>query len=308
MASKFAKYGVATCEDMLYQMYYFVVSSGQTAVRLVNDTGSAVALYKGGVGFVSSWASATDCPDGSYMVAETVTAVNGYRWQWKLTNIATNVLETQFAPRGGWTNAGAAFPSTASNLVQWNDGAAPGVGSQIYCGTGTFAISGSVTGTYLWFSIRDTASSTADQMIYGGHYYPFDIASDINPCCVLVGIPRCSNDNYAWGRNATDGTNNNRTSVEFAQSTSWNAAGYARVGYSDVTGSPGSTCIWRDLTGSYPPLPAYLWLGNTALMGHFGDHIRVIPDSLNDWDTGTTADPGSRIVMGHMWVHYDESL
>jgi hypothetical protein len=306
MASKFAKYSMTSCEEALYRLYTFVQSSGQTALRLVNDTGSAVALYSNGTGFVSSWSSSLSCPDGSYMVVEPVTAIGGVRWQAKITNAAFDTLNALFAPRGGWTNAAQNFGASAvTSDTRWNDAAAPGAGSQVYCGTGTFAIDGSNTGTYVWFNIRDSGSAGADQFLYVGGYYPWSVSYDTNPACFLTRVPTVSGSAFDLGRNGADTNNLNRTSVEVAQTTSWTAAGYARVGFYDAPNTPGSTCIWRDLQSYYPPLPAYLFLRNSACMGHFGDHLRIINDTLSDYDTDTGS---TRLVLGHLWMHYDESL
>lgn len=306
MASKFVKYSIASCEDLLYKLYYYIVSSGQTALRLVNDTGSAVALYKAGTGFVSSWASASDCPDGSYMIVEPVTACGSARWQLYFVNASANIFQSGFAPRGGWTNAAANFGGNPLIPdVQWNDAAAPGVGSEVYIGGGTFAIDGSNTGTYLWANIKDADSATADQFVYGGNYYPWSISYDTRPCCFLARIPTVGDYSLTLGRNSGDTSNLSRTSVEVAQTTSWASAGYARIGPADTPLTPGATCIWRDLQSYYPPLPAYLWLRNSACMGHFGDHLRIISDGLTDYDTDTGA---TRLVVGHLWLHYDESL
>lgn len=307
MASKFVKYSIASCEDLLYKLYYYIVSSGQTALRLVNDTGSAVALFKGGgAGFVASWASAADCPDGSYMIVEPVTACGSDRWQMYFVNASFDTMQAGFAPRGGWTNAAANFGGRPTIPdVQWNDANAPGAGSQIYIGAGTFAIDGSNTGTYLWCNIKDAGSATADQFVYGGNYYPWDIAYDTRPCCFLARVPITDDTVRSLGRSSADSNNLNRTSIEVAQTTSWASAGYARIGHSDTPAAPGNTCIWRDLQSYYPPLPAYLWLRNSACMGHFGDHLRIINDTLTDYDTDTGA---TRLVVGHLWLHYDETL
>ena len=244
MASKFAKYATNDCETTLLQIYNFIVSSGQTALRLVNDTGSAVALFKSGTGFVTSWSLSTDCPDGSYLVIEPVTALSTYRWQAKIMNDAANTTKVQFSTRGGWTNAGAAFgASSKTDLTTFNDGAAPGAGSQIYCGCGTFALDGSNTGTYVYFNIRDSASASADQMIYFGHYYPWDISFDTNPTVFLARIPTLVATAQDFGRNSADGNCLSRTSVEVAQTTSLSAAGYARLGFYDAPNTPGTTCI-----------------------------------------------------------------
>lgn len=306
MATKSRKYTVSTCEDVLFQVYTFIVSSGQTAMRLVNDTGSAVALYSGGVGFVASWASSANCPDGSYLIVEPVTACGSARWQMYFVNASGNITQAGFAPRGGWTNAATNFGGNPLIPdVQINDANAPGAGSQIYCGTGTFAIDGSNTGTYLWVNIRDSGSATADQFCYGGNYYPWDISYDTRPCCFLARVPTVDDAVLALGRSTADGNNLNRTSVEVAQTTSWASAGYARIGPADTPLTPGATCIWRDLQSYYPPLPAYLYLRNSAIMGHFGDHLRIVNDTLTDYDTDTGA---TRLVVGHLWLHYDETL
>ena len=307
--AKFRKYSTATCEQTMFNMYSFIVSSGQTDLRLVNDTGSAVALYKGGgTGFVSSWASASDCPDGSYMVIEPVTACNSLRWQLKVLNAAADQNQVQLSPRGGWTNAAANFGASATTDSNWlNDGAAPPGGSQVYCGTDTFAIDGSTTGTYVWFHIRDTAVSQADQMGYFGHYFPWNVANDVNPVCFAVGTPRVADVAYFYGRNTGAADNQNRVGVEYAQTTSLVSAGYARLGFTDVPNDPGTTCILRDASGYYPPLPCYLWKRNTAIMGHFADHLRIIDGTLNDYDVDDATTP-THICIGHLWLHYDESL
>lgn len=311
MASKFRVVSTATCEDTMFALYTFIVTtSSQGIYRLVNDTGAAVALLKFGTGFVSSWSSASDCPDGSYMVIEPVTALGGIRHQIKITNSAANVNSIQVSTRGGWTNAGAAFGSSSkTDAVTFNDGAAPGASSTIYMGIGTFAIDGSNTGLYFWCNIKDTGSATADQFFYAGNYYPWSISYDVNPICLLTRIPTVVSVTLDLGRSTADANNLCRTSVEVAQTTSLSAAGYARIGLHDGTGAtPGATCILRDLQSYYPPLPAYLFLRNSAIMGHFGDHLRIISDGLTDYDTGTTAAPATRLVIGHLWLHYDETL
>lgn len=310
MASKFRKVSTVSAEQTLFRIYDFVVNtSSQSIYRLVNDTGSAVALFKFGTGFVSSWASASDCPDGSYLVIEPVTALGGIRHQLKITNAASDTNSIQLSSRGGWTNGGAAFgSSSATDATRFNDAAAPGAGSEIYMGIGTFAIDGSNTGTYFWANIKDSASANADQFCYAGNYTPWDITTDVNPICLLARVPTVEGATVDVGRNSADANCLNRTSVEFAQTTSLSAAGYARIGPHDVPNIPGATCIWRDKNSKYPPLPCYLWTRNSSLDGEFGDHLRVITGTLNDYDTGTTANPNTRIVIGHLWLHYDESL
>lgn len=307
MPSKFRKVSIASCEETLFRLYQFVVTtSSQSIVRLVNDTGSAVALWKQGTGFVSSWSSSADCPDGSYLVIEPVTACGSARWQLQIRNSAFDTLNATFACKGGWTNAAANFGANpVTSETRWNDAAAPGAGSEIYMGTSTFAIDGSNTGTYFWMNIKDTGSAGADQYCYSGNYYPWSISYDTRPTCFLARVPTVSGATVDLGRNGADANNLNRTSVEVAQTTSWTAAGYARIGPTDVPNTPGSTCIWRDLQSYYPPLPAYLFLRNSACMGHFGTHLRIITDTLADYDTDTGAD---YLCLGHLWVHYDESL
>jgi hypothetical protein len=310
MPSKFALVSTSTAETTVYELYNFLVNtSSQSIYRLVNDTGSAVALLKFGTGFVSSWASASDCPDGSYMVIEPVTAIGGIRHQIKITNSAANVNSVQVSTRGGWTNAGAAFgASSATAATQFNDGSAPGVGSQLYMGCGTFAIDGSNTGTYFWANIRDTGSANCDQMFYAGNYYPWAIASDVNPVCLLARVPELDGgSNNEFGRSALDANTLSRCVVEYAQTTSLVSAGYARVGINDDPRAPGAVCILRDLAGNYIPLPVYLFRNSTALMGHFGDHLRAIDTTLNDYDTDSGGTP-TRIVFGHLSMYFDTTL
>ena len=306
MPSKFRTASTASTAETFFRLYDLVVNTtSQSIYRLVNDTGSAVALYNGST-FVSSFANAAACPAGSYLVMEPVTAIGGIRHQIRVNNVGTTVNSVQFSSRGGWTNAGAAFgASSKTDATQFNDGAAPGAGSQVYVGMGTFAIDGSNTGTYFWANIRDSGSANADQFVYCGNYYPWSISYDVNPVCFLTRVPTVSGAAFDLGRNSADTNNLNRTSVEVAQTTSWTAAGYARIGFYDAPNTPGSTCIWRDLQSYYPPLPAYLWLRNSACMGHFGDHLRIINDTLSDYDTDTGA---TRLVLGHLWMHYDETL
>lgn len=307
MSGKFRKVSIASCEEALYQMYVFVVTtSSQSIVRLVNDTGAAVALHKAGTGFVTSWSSSADCPDGSYMVIEPVTACGSARWQLQITNAAADTLNATFACKGGWTNAAQNFGANpVTSATRWNDAAAPGAGSEVYMGTETFAIDGSNTGTYFWANIKDSGSVSADQFMYAGNYYPWSISYDTRPTCFLARVPTVAAATADLGRNSADGNCLNRTSVEVAQTTSWTAAGYARIGITDTPGTPGGTCIIRDLQSYYPPLPAYLFLRNSACMGHFGTHLRIITDTLADYDTDTGAD---YLAIGHLWLHYDETL
>ena len=310
MPSKFRKVSTTTCETTLFNLYTFILTtSAQSVYRFVNDTGTAIALFKFGTGFRSSWASASDCPDGSYMVIEPVTALGGIRHQIKITNSAFDTLTVQVSTRGGWTNAGAAFgASSKTDAIQGNDANAPGAGSEVFMGVSTFAIDGSNTGSYFWMNIKDTGSAGPDQYFYAGNYYPWSITYDVNPMCLLARVPNVLAGSLDLGRNTADGNNLCRTSVEVGQTTALSAAGYARIGLSDAVNTPGGTCILRDLQSYYPPLPAYLFLRNSALMGHFGDHLRIINDTLTDYDTGTTAAPATRLVLGNLWVHYDETL
>lgn len=242
------------------------------------------------------------------MIVEPVTACGSDRWQMYFVNASGNTMQAGFAPRGGWTNAAANFGTNPVQPdVRWNDANDPGAGSQLYIATGTFAIDGSNTGTYLWANIKDTGSSSADQFTYGGNYYPWDISYDTRPCCFLARVPTVDDAVSSLGRNSSDGNNLNRTSVEVAQTTSWASAGYARIGLGDTPAAPGNTCIIRDKQGKYPPLPAYLFTRNTSCDGHFGDHLRLVSDSLTDYDVDDVTTP-TRLVIGHLWVHYDESL
>jgi len=309
MPSKFRSASTASTAETFYRIYDLVVNTtSQSIYRLVNDTGSAVALYNGST-FVSSFANAAAVAAGSYMVIEPVTALGGRRHQIRINNTGTTVNSVQFSSRGGWTNAGAAFgSSSATSATQFNDGAAPGAGSTVIMGMGTFAIDGSNTGTYFWANIRDSGSAAADQFTYAGNYYPWSISYDVNPVCLLARVPTISAASVDLGRNSADANCLNRTSVEVAQTTSLVSAGYARIGSNDTPATPGTTCIWRDLQSYYPPLPAYLFLRNSAIMGHFGDHLRLINGALTDYDTGTTAAPATRLIIGDLWLHYDETL
>jgi len=306
MASKFKKYSGNDCETLMYRMYDFIANSGQTAIEFVNGTGSAIALYKQGVGFVTSWASSSDCPDGSYMVIQPATALGSAKWQAKISNTAADSIRCTFACKGGWTNAAQNFGANpVTNDTVWNDAAAPGAGSQVYCGAGTWAVDGSNTGTYCWFNIRDTGSAGADQFLYVGNYTPVDITYDTRPTVMLCRIPTIDGAVSSLGRDSADANCLCRTSIEVAQTTSWTAAGYARIGHTDAPTTPGTKCIMRDLQSKYLPIPAYLYLRNSALMGHFSEHLRICDTTLNDYDTDMAA---THIVFGHLWLHYDESL
>lgn len=309
MASKFRVVSTATAEETMYQLYvFFITTSSQSIMRLVNDTGTAVALWKQGTGWVTSWSSSADCPDGSFMVLEPVTACGSTRFQVKLSNEAGNVSAALMACKGGWTNAASNFGANpVTSATTWNDAAAPGAGSTLYMGTGTFSIDGSNTGTYFWANIRDSGSASADQFVYGGNYYPWSITYDTRPVCFLARIPTVTGNALDVGRNSADANCLSRTSIEVAQTTSWTAAGYARIGNTDLPGTPGATCIWRDLSGAYPPIPAYVYLRNSAKMGHLGDHLRICDGSLNDYDVDDATTP-THIVIGHLWLHYDETL
>ena len=310
MGFKYRVVATTSAEETMFELYKFIVTtSSQSIYRLVNDTGTAVALLKFGTGFVTSWTSASDCPDGSYMVIEPVTTLGSYRHQIKLTNSAANVSSCQLSSRGGWTNAGAAFGASArTDATTWNDGAAPGAGSELYMGIGTFAIDGSNTGTFFWCNLKDTGSATPDQFCYAGSHYPFAIASDVNPVVLLARIPRVDNaTSLDFGRNGADANNLMRTPVEVGQTTSMSVAGYARVGINDDPRVPGAVCMMRDRAGNYIPLPAYLYLRNSALVGYFGDHLRIVDGTLNDYDVNDATTP-TRIVMGHLSMHFDITL
>lgn len=310
MAHKARTVSTASAEETFFRLYDFLVNtSSQSIYRLVNDTGTAVALHNG-TNFVTSFANAAACPDGAYMVIEPTTALgpSNYRHQLRINNTAGDVSSVQLSTRGGWTNAGAAFGASAkTDATRFNDAAAPGAGSTMQMGMGTFAIDGSNTGTYLWANIRDSASGDCDQMFYAGNYYPWDITFDVNPVVLLARVPTVSAATFDFGRNSADSNCLNRTAVEVGQTTSLSAAGYARIGQTDAPVEPGATCIWRDKQSKYPPLPAYLWTRNSSLDGHFGDHLRLVTGALNSYDVDDVGAP-TRLVLGHLWMHFDESL
>jgi hypothetical protein len=311
MGFKYRVVSTASTAETLFRIYDFVVNtSSQSIYRLVNDTGTAVALHNGTT-FVTSFANAAAVAAGSYMVIEPTTALGSgnYRHQIRINNTGSTVNSVQVSTRGGWTNAGAAFgASSATAATQFNDGAAPGAGSQLYLGCGTFAINGSNTGTYFWTTIRDTGSANCDQMAYAGNYYPWAIASDVNPVCMLARVPELDGgSNNEFGRSALDANTLSRCVVEYAQTTSLVAAGYARVGINDDPRAPGAVTILRDLAGNYVPLPVYLFRNSTAMLGNFGDHLRGIDTSLSDYDVNHATTP-TRIVMGHLSMHFDITL
>lgn len=309
MPSKFVLASTVSTAETFFRIYTLIVTTtSQSIYRLVNDTGSAVALNNGS-GFVTSFANAAAVAAGSYMVIEPVTAIGALRHQIRINNTGTTVNSVQVSTRGGWTNAGAAFgASSATAATQFNDGAAPGAGSQVYMGIGTFAIDGSTTGTYFWANIRDTGSANCDQMVYAGNYYPWAIASDVNPVCLLARVPELDGgSSNEYGRSALDANTLSRCVVEYAQTTSLVSAGYARVGINDDPRAPGAVCILRDLAGNYVPLPVYLFRNSSACLGHFGDHLRAIDVTLNDYDTNSGGTP-TRIVFGHLSMYFDTTL
>ena len=309
MPFKYRLVSTVSTAETFFRIYDFLVNtSSQSIYRLVNDTGTAVALHNGTT-FVTTFANAAAVAAGSYMVLEPVTALGAYRHQIRINNTGTTVNSVQVSTRGGWTNAGAAFgASSKTDATQFNDGAAPGAGSQVYLGCGTFAIDGSTTGTFLWVNIRDTGSANCDQMFYAGNYIPWAIASDVNPVCLLARVPELDGgSNFEYGRNATDGNTLSRVAVEYAQTTALSVAGYARVGINDDPRAPGAVCIMRDYAGNYIPLPVYLYRTNTALLGQFGDHLRAVDATLNDYDVNHATTP-TRIVFGHLSMHFDITL
>jgi hypothetical protein len=307
MGGKFLRQSITTCEQTMFELYDFIANSGQTVLRIVENTG-VKALYKQGTGYVSSWASSSDCPDGSYMVIEPVSANGGVRWQLRLKNDAADTTKAIFAPDGTWSNGGAgpgSFSGVQTAETTINDGAAPGASSFLYCGCNTVSYdAGTRTYTYFWFMIND--SGAANQMCYAGGFTPFNPDDDTKPACFLARNPDLNSSSGNFGRTTADSNALSRCASEYAHSTTWNTSGYARVGFSDNATSAGATTTARNLGGEYIGLTLYL-LSNSGgyWHGHFGDHMLAIDTGRTNYDTNVAA---TYIVLGDLFVYYDEAL
>ena len=307
MGGKFLKQAITTCEQTMFELYDFIANSGQTVLRIVENTG-VKALYKQGTGYVSSWASVTDCPDSSFLVVEPVSANGGVRWQMKIKNDAGNTTKCIFAPDGTWTNGGAgpgSFSGVQTAETTINDADVPGASSFLYCGCNTVSYdAGTRTYTYFWFMISD--SGAANQMCYAGGFTPYNPTDDTKPACFLAREPVLTNINFYFGRATTDANALCRCATEYAHSTTWNAAGYARVGFTDSSNSPGVTTTLRNLGSEYVGLTLYL-LSNSGgyWHGHFGDHMLAIDTGRTNYDTNVAA---TYLVLGDLFVYYNEAL
>lgn len=306
MAAKSRSYAITSAAEELYQWYYFIASSGQTALEIYSDGGTP-AVYKSGTGYVSSFASAADCTSGSYFVFRPVSANGGVRWYVKVKYDTGNTLKVTCSPDGTWSNGGAgpgSFSGVQTNETTVNDAAAPGAASsmQFHCATVSYN-GGSNTYTYLWVNIRDTGDATPQQWCYMGGYRPFNASADTKPFVFLARIPTVDTTNLGVGANVTTSNQLSRCATEYAHSTTFTTSGYCRIGLIDTPTAPGATSLLRTFGGEYLGLPAYIFTnaGNYCL-GDFYDQVMCVDQSKASYDTNTAA---TYIKLGHLWLAYD---
>lgn len=302
MAITYTKTSTTSAEQSLFRVYDFVANSGQTAVRFVG-AGATPAIYKAGTGYVASFTSASDCPDGSYVLLEP-TSASVTRWQLQIKNGAFDTLYATFAPDGTWSNGGAgpgSFSGTVTSETQINDGGAPSGGSTIDCCAGTSDLGGGSTGTFFWCNIRDSGSGTPDQFMYAGCYTPARIAYDTKPCVFLSRIPTLGTEQYSLGSNSSNFQCLSRCGTEVAHSTTWTTSGYCRLGVTDAAGQrPGSSITWRDQGGYYIAPDLWLVMNNTGdkrILGKMGEHVLAMDVAVSNYDTD-----GTYIRVGDLWL------
>ena len=305
MAGKFTKPAVTTVQDIFYQIYNFIVKSGQTVMEIVSQ-GGVPAIWNNSAD-VAIFANAAACVSGSYIVIGPTTANGGVKWQYKIVLVSTTgALTGQLAPDGGWTNASQFGAATVTNATQINDGSNPTTAPLVYIGCNTQSYnSGANTFSYFWTMIKDAGA--ADQFAYVGGYVPAYPASDTKPVCLLARDPVLTAGNNSVSTILTTSNNLNRAATEYAHSTTWNTNGYASMRpYDGATAAPGANIVNRDLAGNY--LSQYLYLYTVSPAGMLGDFAAIMTTAQNGIANFQQNAAATYIKLGDLWVYYNEAL
>ena len=315
MAEKHVKYALGTTTriaDMMWCIYQFVLTSGQTAVRFA-DNNVLHAVYNGTA--YATPTSSTDFPTGSFIVLESsATMPSGHRWQVKFSR--TTAVYSTLSTVGGWDYLTNAFTSSGGSTPP---GITPPVTDTLIwsaTGTGTTAqllISSSDLDTYgasaisySYISVHEWFSTTSEGVqflnsSYVGGYVPTNMTNNTNPVCILARVPSLENIGGApnFGANSVSLSECRiAPDYNFATTTLNQVASYAFITSvsADNGGVPGSSNYAKDLLGGggqWVNFPVYVVSGpGAAVLGYFGKYtmfggysgrVDATPDTANEY-------------------------
>ena len=306
MSETHVKYSIGTgssnddqnyAKQILFHIYTFVKSSGQTAVRFAdNAEGTAVSLAGVSYGSPSAY---SDFGNGGFVVIESATAMpSGNRWQcmFLINTGATPYFFFHFAPRGGWTPGGT--PADPTQAATWSSNpvnltAMKPWGYYSYIDEGARCLisasdldtygASSAPVEYIRINIWDPNDSEDNEFlncIRVGGYIPTDPDVDTNPACVLAGSPQNpgNGNSYTW----SDYNSNSRSynfcivppDTDGSQTDLYTyGAGWVSSVFSRTASYAGQYNQYKTRRGSWVNMPVYLWdYDSAACVGYFGKY------------------------------------
>lgn len=216
--------GTGLTADVMQGIYNFVNTNGSACGLRIASDGGTYATHNGSAlgtpdGTVGWWATGAN----AYLVIEPVDAMpGGGRWQCKIIRNSTLVLQSVWAPNGGWTVASQSYAGLACSAVtQWNDGSAPGASCTHYISGSNLETytAGNSTYGYTYFRIigRRGGGTEDNQFVYGlyvGGYVPNEPTVDTKPSCMLARTPSLAGNALAWSYAVSNSNNLNRAPVD----------------------------------------------------------------------------------------------
>lgn len=286
MGEKHQKYVMTTSgyDEAMYALYTFVSSSGQNAVRFVNNsTAQAVSssLGKGGLPVTANFVS------GSFIVVEPVNAMpSGYRWQARISRSTTD-QRYNLSTIGGWDINSGSFLAVSgvtppvTGEVVWNSNAdALAINNQWLFSSSDLDTYGasSTPATYFravrWIPTNVEGSQFGVSSFHIGGYIPTNVSANTNPVVALGGKPFIFNGASNWGYSTADGNNRNRCNPDYNYSTTVLASSYA------YTPDLGLSTYAKDVNGQWVNTPAFVnSVTAAAAMGYFGKYAFLIGNS-----------------------------
>lgn len=299
MAEKHVEYFIensspGSAGELMLDIFSFVSSSGQNAVRFAYD--STAASVSGSLGYGGNPTDPSNFPSGSFIVIEPVQAMpSGYRWQALFERYTSTTISVQLSTVGGWeggstknfisnsTNNPPGIVPPVTDKVQWMPSAIAAKTALLIssCDLDTYGPNATPS-TYFRVLLQVPSAAEASQytlcVVVGG-YIPFNHSMNTNPCCLISRIPKAN-----AGSSVTFGFANPNANSTTKIAPDWDfrtkdlTSAYGAVAGISAFGTNFGEILWsKDPAGSMVNTPAFIVsYPGQAVTGYLGKHNMVV--------------------------------
>ncbi len=286
--------GVLSAErlgSIMFRLWEFVTASA--VINFATDT-AVPAVFDG-----TSYGTPTNQTffenDGARITVGPVDPTVDWQAKIELDLPALDLL-IEYAPAGGWTNAGLFGASPTSGDHQWNDGAAPSIDTSLY-------VSAADGDGYPYFRVIMHDGTLVSEAFYVGGYIPIEPIPNTQPHCLLARNPVMGAGGSAnsWGYLTPGTSNHSRVPVQYPPiTTDLTDNGYAAV-VTTLKITDGS--FEQGYAGTFVQVPVFLVALSSHCLGYFGP-FTMYGISTNKAN-GATDDSGEYIVFNDFAMRWN---